>query len=467
MFNREIIKSFKEWAKLPERKPLVLRGARQVGKTTAVNIFSKEFDVYIYLNLEKKEDALLFERNLSVKELFQAILLYKNIQYKNGTVLLFIDEIQNSPAAVSVLRFFYEEMKDLYIIAAGSLFEIMLERKHISFPVGRVEYRFMYPLTFKEFMEALGETPTLDLLKTIPLPDYALPKLYKLFHTYSLVGGMPEVVNRYADSKEITTLSSIYQSLLTSFTDDISKYARNDNMVNIIKHCMEHSPYETGKRIKFSGFGNSNYRSREIGEALRIMERAMLLYLIYPTTTTKIPVIPNKKKSPRLQFLDIGLLNYVAGLQQYFFQYDDLLSFYKGILAEQVVGQELMASSMGLSVKPIFWVREKKQSHAEIDFLYRFKEYIIPVEVKSGKEGKMRSLHQFMNYAEHPYAIRLYSGEIKINKARTPDGKVFYLLNLPYFCISCLSDYIQWFLKKCGGPDLSNNYETKNISYFN
>lgn len=434
--------------KLPERKPLVLRGARQVGKTTAVNIFSKEFDVYIYLNLEKKEDALLFERKLSVQELFQAILLSKNIQYKKGKILLFIDEIQNSPAAVSMLRFFYEEMKELYIIAAGSLFEIMLERKHISFPVGRVEYRFMYPLTFREFLEATGEIQALDLLQTVPLPDYGMGKLYKLFHTYSLVGGMPEVVNRYAESKEITTLASIYQSLLTSFADDVSKYARNDNMVNIIKHCIEHAPYETGKRIKFSGFGNSNYRSREIGESLRILERAMLLYLIYPATTPKIPVIPNKKKSPRLQFLDIGLLNYTAGLQQYFFQYDDLLSFYKGILAEQVIGQELMASNMGLPAKPVFWVREKKQSQAEIDFLYRFEEYIIPVEVKSGKEGKMRSLHQFMKDSEHPYAIRLYSGEIKIDKVRTPEGTVFYLLNLPYFCISCLSDYVQWFFKK-------------------
>jgi predicted AAA+ superfamily ATPase len=259
---------------------------------------------------------------------------------------------------------------------------------------------------------------------------------------------MPEVVNRYTASKEITTLATIYQSLLTSFADDVSKYARNDNMVNIIKHCIEHVPYEAGKRIKFSGFGNSNYRSREIGEALRILERAMLLYLIYPTTSTGIPIITNKKKSPRLQFLDIGLLNYVSGLQQYFFQYNDLLSFYKGILAEQVVGQELLALNMGISLKPVFWVREKKQSQAEIDFLYRFKEYVIPVEVKSGKVGKMRSLHQFMNYSQHPYAVRLYSGKIEINKIKTPEGKVFYLLNLPYFCVSWLSDYMQWFFKK-------------------
>jgi len=448
MFGREIVKYLIEWMDSPERKPLVLRGARQVGKTTAVNIFSKNFDVYLSLNLEKKEDARLFERNLPVKELFQSILLHKNIRYKKGKVLLFIDEIQSSPSAVSMLRFFYEEMKDLHIIAAGSLFEIMLERKHISFPVGRVEYRFMHPLTFKEFLKAIGETQAVDLLNTIPAPAYGLTKLYKLFHAYSLVGGMPEVVNNYARSKDITALSPVYQSLLTSFSDDVSKYARNNTMSGIIKHCIEHAPFETGKRIKFAGFGNSNYRSREIGEALRILEKAMLLYLVYPATKTKIPVIPDKKKSPRLQFLDIGLLNYASGLQQYFFQYDDLLSFYKGILAEQIAGQEMMALDAGLFVKPAFWVREKKQSQAEVDFLYRFKEYVIPVEIKSGKEGKMRSLHQFMDYSEHPYAVRLYSGEIKINKSRTPNGKVFYLLNLPYFCISCLSGYLQWFLKE-------------------
>lgn len=449
ILNRTIISKLKEWAKYSERKPLILRGARQVGKTTVIDIFSKEFNQYIYLNLEKKEEAELFKRNLPVKELFQAILLFKNISPEKKNILLFIDEIQNSPEAVSILRYFYEEMPHLFVIGAGSLFEIMLKNKQISFPVGRVEYLFMYPLTFKEFLEAIGENQSLKLIETIPIPEYSLQKLFKLFHTYTLLGGMPEVINKYIKTKDITTLNSIYQSLLTSYLDDVSKYARNNSMRNIIRHCIESAPFEAGKRITFTGFGNSNYRSREIGEALNILERAMLVYLLYPSTSIKIPIIPDKKKSPRLQMFDTGILNFVSGLQQYYFKYDDLLSFYKGILAEHIVGQELLACDMTTSYKPSFWVREKKQSTAEVDFVFQFKEYIIPIEVKSGKTGTLRSLHQFINQCHHNYAVRLYSGPLIINNIRTPEGhRPFYLLNLPYFLTAKLREYIEWFINE-------------------
>ncbi|GAF67204.1 unnamed protein product, partial [marine sediment metagenome] len=361
--------------------------ARQVGKTTAVNIFSKQFDQYIYLNLEKPDDADLFKRNLKIKELLQAIFLYKNIIQKKGRLLLFIDEIQNSPEAVSVLRYFYEELPDIYVIAAGSLFEVMLETKQISFPVGRVQFFFIYPLMFEEFLKAIGEHNALDLLGNVPFPEFGYPKLFKLFHTYTLIGGMPEIIDKYRQTENISDLNPIFQSLLTGYIDDVSKYARNETMRNIIKHCIESAPLEAGKRISFAGFGNSSYRSREVGEALKNLERAMLLYLLYPTKTTKIPIMTDKKKSPRLQFLDTGILNYVNGLQEYFFKLNDLHSFYKGLLAEHIVGQELLASDISISRKPTFWVREKKQSSAEVDFVFQFDRYIFPLEIKAGKSG--------------------------------------------------------------------------------
>ncbi|GAH43768.1 unnamed protein product, partial [marine sediment metagenome] len=171
-FTRKLISKLNKWADSENRKPLILRGARQVGKTTAVNIFSKQFDQYIYLNLEKPDDVDLFKRNLKIKELLQAIFLYKNITQKKGRLLLFIDEIQNSPEAVSVLRYFYEELPDIYVIAAGSLFEVMLETKQISFPVGRVQFFFIYPLMFEEFLKAMGEHNALDLLGNVPFPEF-------------------------------------------------------------------------------------------------------------------------------------------------------------------------------------------------------------------------------------------------------------------------------------------------------
>ncbi|MEE9389726.1 MAG: AAA family ATPase, partial [Candidatus Aminicenantaceae bacterium] len=449
-FTRKFISQLNKWTHSENRKPLILRGARQVGKTTAVNIFSKQFDQYIYLNLEKRDDADLFRRNLKIKELLQAIFLYKNITQKKGRLLLFIDEIQNSPEAVSALRYFYEELQDIFVIAAGSLFEVMLESKQISFPVGRVQFFFIYPLTFEEFLEVMREYNALELLDNLPLPEYGFPKLFKLFHTYTLIGGMPEIIDKYRQIENISDLTPIFQSLLTGYIDDVSKYARNETMRNIIKHCIESAPLEAGKRISFAGFGTSSYRSREVGEALKNLERAMLLYLLYPTKTTKIPITTDKKKSPRLQFFDTGILNYVNGLQAYFFKFDDLHSFYKGLLAEHIVGQELLASDISISRKPIFWVREKKQSSAEVDFVFQFDRYVIPLEIKAGKSGTLRSLHQFMNRCDHIYAVRMYSGPVSIEKAKTPEGKLFYLLNLPHFLTGKIKDYMEWFLEKIG-----------------
>ena len=446
MFGRRIIRELREWAASSDRKPLIIRGARQVGKTTAVDMFSKEFDAYIYLDLQKRKDAELFERGLSIEELLQAIFLAKNAHRTEGRTLLFIDEIQNSPDAVAMMRYFYESAKDLYVISAGSLLEIMMSDRQISFPVGRVQYLFMYPLTFEEFLLAIGAEQACEIYNTVPLPDFAFSELKDKFHKYALIGGMPEIVKIYSEEQDITATATAFQALLTSYLDDVSKYARNSTMVEIIRHAIESSPTEAGKRIKFHGFGNSNYRSREMGEALRILERAMLVYLLYPSTVTEPPIRPDKRKSPRLQFLDTGLINYFAGLQEQFFRHDDLHAFYRGLLAEHIVGQELLAADFRKQRKPVFWVREKKQSSAEIDFLVQHGRFAIPVEVKSGPAGKLRSLHQFVDHANHLYAVRLYSEDIKLTtNLSVPGCRSFQLLNLPYFLAGKLQDYLEWF----------------------
>lgn len=447
MFNRKILIKLQEWKGKKERKPLILRGARQVGKTTAVQLFSKEFNNYIYLNLEISEDRNIFKEENTIAELFQAILVIKNVILKEGSTLLFIDEIQNSPAAVKMLRYFYEDKKDIFVIAAGSLLEIMLERDDISFPVGRVEFLYLYPFSFREFLEAKQEKQLLEQYDSIPIKPFVHQKIHSLFHEYTLIGGMPEIVKNYLESGAVTALKPVYESLMMSYQSDSEKYARNQTMRHVLRLCLETIPFEAGSRIKFQGFGKSNYKSREVGEAMRVLERAMLIYILYPTTSTEPPAVPDHKKSPKLQYIDTGLLNYFAGLQSNYFKYSDLHAFYRGVIAEHIVRQEIIAGESETLYKPAFWVREKKQSNSEVDIIIDYKNYCIPVEVKAGKTGSLRSLHQFINKANHSFAVRLYAGEIGIEDVKTPEGKKFKLLNLPYFLAGMLQKYIEYYFQ--------------------
>ncbi len=448
MFHRTIIKDLENWANKSQRKPLILRGARQVGKTIAVDIFSKQFDQYIYLNLEVAADRRIFEANYSISELLQAIFFEKNKRKINGRILIFIDEIQNCPNAISMLRYFYESAKDLYIVAAGSLLESLIDRQ-ISFPVGRVEYLYMKPLTFKEYVNALGESSSAEIIDTIPpFPDFAHEKLLKEFYNYTLIGGMPEVVNVYSETQNMVELKPIYESLLRSYLDDVEKYARNNTHVRIIRHVIESSFIQAGNRIKFEGFGQSKYKSREISEALKSLEKAMLIYLMYPATGTELPILPDYKKSPRLHLLDTGLVNYFAGLQKMLFNTHDLNNVYEGRIAEHIVGQELLAERKALTEKVQFWVREKKQSSAQVDYIIPFENYVIPIEVKSGKSGRLRSLHEFVNRTNHKYAVRIYSGKLKVDNAETIKGKKFSLLNLPYYLAGNIKKYLHWFFEE-------------------
>lgn len=442
MFKRDILKKLSAWAAKDDRKPLILRGARQVGKTTAVDLFSEQFDQYLYLNLEQVEDRNIFERDYPIEELVQTIFFYKDQVRRKGKTLIFIDEIQACPPAVTYLRFFYEFFPKLYVIAAGSLLETLIN-KHISFPVGRVEYLVMKPLSFKEFLTALDKESSLDIItNSIPVPDFAHSKLMKLFHTYSIIGGMPEIIQNYARHKDINALKEIFDSLIVSYLDDVEKYARNKSAANVIRHAVSSAFYEAGSRIKFQGFGNSNYKSREMGEALRVLEKAMLIYLLYPSSSVKPPLLPNMKKSPKLQVLDTGMLNYFGGYQKDLFGTSEIESVYKGNVAEHIIGQEFLACQTSPLYKLHFWRREKKQSGAEIDFLIQYENLIVPVEVKSGATGRLRSLHQFMDRSPHEYAVRIYSGQLEISRVNTLNGKGFTLLNLPFYLAGSITEYL-------------------------
>lgn len=447
MFKRAIVQELHKWAKKKNRKPLVIRGARQVGKTTVVNQFAEQFEQYIYLNLELPLDRQPFEQFKEIETLVQSLFFLKDKEYsKRKKTLLFIDEIQEAPEAFNILRFFYEQMPEIPVIAAGSLLETIFDNK-LSFPVGRVEFLVLRPVSFIEFLAATNELQSLQQINHIPLKPFAHKKLLNLFHIYALIGGMPEIVKEYSETKDITALGTMYDSLIASYLDDVEKYAKSNTQVQIIRHVIKASYFEAGKRIKFQGFGKSGYGSKEVGEALRSLEKALLLSLIYPTTNAKLPIIPELQKSPRLQLLDSGLMNYAAGIQKEIIGTADLNAVYQGTVIEHLVGQELLSTNYSALSALNFWVREKTTSTAEVDYVIAYDGKLIPIEVKSGKEGKLKSLHLFMDESPNKIAIRFYAGELALTEVTTQKGKKYFLLNLPYYLVSQLTKYIDWLNK--------------------
>ncbi len=446
-FKRHILSDLEKWKKASSRKPLILRGARQVGKTTLVKSFARTYKHCILLNLEKVSDLQYFDRYDDVRTLVDALCLVNNITLAElKKTLLFIDEIQVSPKAIQMLRFFYEELPELHVIAAGSLLEFAIKEVK-SFPVGRVEYLYLYPLNFIEFLEAQNHTAALEQLKEIPVKPFASPILRDLFHQYAIIGGMPEVVKTFLQQKSVADLPKVYESIWATYQDDVEKYTKNNTERKVIKHIMATAHLYLDQRIKFQNFGNSNYRSREVGEAMRTLDDAKVIQLIYPTTDVEVPVKPDIRKSPRLQFLDTGIVNYTLNIQEELLSLSNLSEAHRGAIIPHLITQELISLNTLQRGKPHFWVREKRQASSEVDLVYTYKDKVIPIEVKSGSIGKLKSLLQFVEQTNHPYAVRMYGGEFSIEKQKAPSGKPFYLMNLPYFLGTKLPAYIAYLVE--------------------
>jgi len=443
MFYRYILDELDKWSKSGNRKPLVLRGARQVGKTTVIETFASRFSQYIYLNLESEPDKKIFIPG-DIDRLVQIIFIAKGkeLKHKNDT-LLFIDEIQQVPGALNMLRYFYEKYPELRVVAAGSLLETILD-KETTIPVGRVDYMILRPASFAEFLGAMGNKQLLQQLEMLPANDFAHQPLLDSFHTYALIGGMPEIVSVFAGKKDITVTANIYERLINSYLEDVEKYGKKDLLVRVIRHCIRAGFREAGKRITFNRFGQSDYSSREIGEALRIMERVFLLSLVYPAISSRLPLAPDYRKSPRLHVLDTGMMNYLLGIQTDILGTDELNKIHEGVIIEHLVGQELIAGQFNPLSSLHFWTREKKTSQAEIDYIYPYEGWLIPIEVKSGKSGTLRSLHLFMDEAPHDLALRFYSDRLHLTEVTTPAGKPFLLLSLPYYLAFQTPKYIAW-----------------------
>lgn len=442
MFPRQLTERLISWSENPNRKPLVLRGARQVGKTSLAMLISNSFDRFINLNLDKKDNRDLFLKHTEVQSLFDAICLHLKIQPVKGSTLLFIDEIQNSPAAVQMLRYFYEEIPWLHVVAAGSLLESLID-KQISFPVGRIEFMPVRPCSFPEFLVALDEQQSYDLIQEVPFPEYAHDYLLKQFLLYMFIGGMPEAISIYRAEKSLALLNPVYESLIASYLDDIEKYARNQTMAKVIQHAIRNAFNAASTKITFQGFGESHYKNREMSEAFRTLEKAFLLQLVYPITSTERPATPNIRRAPRLQLLDTGLVNYMSGSQSEILNFQDLNQSFRGRIAEHITGQELLTLRDAVLFSLNYWTREDKNATAEVDFIWNSGNKIIPIEVKAGRAGKLRSLHQFIDRAPHSFAVRVYAGKFSMEEAKTIAGKKFTLMNLPFYLVNKLPEYLK------------------------
>lgn len=447
MFKRNIINALGKWAESPIRKPLILRGARQVGKTTAVEQFAKKFEYFIKLNLDDGQQLSYFDPSLNIHQIIDTLFVEHKIPANHKRVLIFIDEIQNSGQAIKMLRYFYEEKPELFVIAAGSLLETTLN-KEVSFPVGRVEYLKMYPCNFREFLVATGDEQILESLQQVPFPMHLHSILLNRFKSYSIIGGMPEVVATYAQEKKTHSLSGIYDSLIVSFLDDVEKYARNETLTKVIRHTIRHALQSAGSRIKFQGFGASNYKTREIGEAFQMLQKAFVLQLVYPSVNTRLPLDVSIKRSPKLQMMDTGLVTYFSQAQKEMLLAKTIDDTFQGRMAEHIVGQELQALSNSPLAELHFWTRERADAEAEVDFIFQYDGKVFPIEVKSGTTGRLRSLFQFVDRAPHPYAVRIYSGKLNVENGNTPSKKPFKLLNLPFYLVHMLPKYLDWLVNE-------------------
>jgi predicted AAA+ superfamily ATPase len=443
--KRKLYSKLLHWKSSKRRKPLIIRGARQVGKSTLVREFSKEYTSSIEINLERKEDLELFNLK-SVKEVLEVLFLRYGLTFNQSPLLLFIDEIQESPEAIQMLRFFYEDYPELHVICAGSLLEFALENV-TSFPVGRVQQLVLHPFDFEEFLQAIGNENAIGILKSIPIKKHFFDTMLNLFHQYVIIGGMPEIVVNFIKTGSASGLNDIYSEIWQSYIDDIEKYGKNLSQKNVLRHVIQTAAHEKD-RITMGGFGDSNYKSREVGEALRALDKSGLIRLVYPVTSTQVPAQVDFSRKPRLQFLDTGLLNHALGIQSKMIGLSDFSDVHRGRIIQHAVYQQLQAQNSVPDHQLHFWVREKTNTTSEVDLIYQHNQYLIPIEVKSGPQGKLKSLHQFMERANHGYALRLLANTYLEEEVKTIGGKSFTLYNLPYFLASSIPIYTEWIINK-------------------
>jgi len=443
----------KEWKQKKQRKPLVIRGARQTGKTWLIEEFGKKsFTNFVKINLEKEPNLKkLFDKTEPI-EIIRELEIIKNTPIRPGETLIFVDEIQEYAPAIVKLRYFFEDTPEYHIIAAGSLLEFVLEQESISFPVGRVEFLYLYPMTFEEFLGGQGNEQLLNFIKSINIDHKISEELHNqlrnLLESYLLIGGMPEVVSTFLDSNSYLEVESIKESIIETYRDDFKKYSKRVNVDNLDLVFRE-APRWIGRRLNLSKMGPGEIGSREAGTAINLLQRAMILYRVNRAKNISFPLIPYKKAQPKMIFLDLGLVQFINHISKEILQSENYNSIYKGGFAEQLVGQELLPI-LGKNRKPelFYWQRNAKGAIAETDFILPFSSYLLPVEVKAGRGTTLFSTHQFMAKYNAPLAIRIYDGPAQLETLNISNPSVKYkLLSIPLYMVSELTRLVEHVLK--------------------
>lgn len=438
MIERNLIKDLRKWAANGRRKPLVIRGARQVGKTTLVKEFAKDFDEYVMLNLERPDDRKIFQVADTPAKVMDILRLTRLKTPESGKkTLLFIDEIQAEPKAIGMLRYFYEDMPELFVIAAGSRLQELF-KTGVSFPVGRVEYLSMRPCFFDEFLGGLGYSGLREQIMHAEVDPTLHTELIGLFHEYALIGGMPEVISQYAETRQVAPLSSLYQGLLMSYNEDVEKYAVSNQQIGVLRHLLGHGWDYAGQTITFARFGGSSYTSAAVHQSFELLEKAFIVSLDYPTVSVKAPVQESLTRAPKLIWLDSGLVNFSAGLQVDYMSNTSLADVWRGHAVEQIIGQELwQALDRNYITAQNYWVRDKRGSNAEVDFVLPIAGKIIPIEVKSGSNAHLRSLQSYTAIdGASDVAVRMWPGEFSIDEVQNvQSGSSFRLISLPYYLV--------------------------------
>jgi predicted AAA+ superfamily ATPase len=394
--KRNITIELEIWKKKKNRKPLIIRGARQVGKSYSILDFGKtHFKGRVHVvNFEKNPDwHSIFERNYDLRRILSELEILLNAPIIPGQDLLFFDEIQECPKALIALRYFYEQLPELHVIAAGSLLEFAL--KEITFPVGRVQLMSMHPMNFYEFLLATGKNHAAKEILKAPgkIADSIHLLITEELRNYFFIGGMPECVNAYCNGR-MNDVFEIQSDLLLAFRQDFSKYAGHADK-NCLNAVLSGITQKIGQQIKYTGLADG-FSTPTINKAFHLLETARLIKMVHAADPSGIPLGAHvSEKIFKAIFLDIGLLSRLSGLSVATeFHKTQLLSLFRGCLAEQFIGQEILAAG---NDELFYWSRRAKSSSAETDYLVERKDEIIPVEVKSGASGSLKSLHLLLN----------------------------------------------------------------------
>ncbi len=448
--KRACMKFLSEWLVDPFRKPLVIRGARQVGKTWIVRQLAEIHEKkLIEINFEDRPDyASLFSSNDPIKilERIRNALKIDDIDVKEA--LLFLDEIQVAPELFAKLRWFKEKMPELPVIATGSLLELVLDRHSMSMPVGRVSFMYLEPFSFEEFLHAKGEV---GLVRTIreytwqeDMPTLLHDDLMGLFKEYVLVGGMPDAIAIWKDTGSLSKVSNVHNDIMSTYRTDFTKYDKVDPM--ILNDVIKSVPLQLNKKFMYSSV-NRKVNPQVIKKAFDLLCQARLCHKVQATAANGLPLGGGvRHRFFKAIFLDVGLCSASLGLLMDYAENVDTLELElvnKGGIAEQVVGQ-LLRTIEPLYKDPelFYWLRNKEGSDAEVDYVIQDRSKVLPIEVKAGTSGALKSLHLFMRSKKLSHAVQVYGAapsQFEVSVKTTEGHPVKYqLASIPFYLVGQL-----------------------------